>query len=273
MYFDGGQGGHITLATPTPRRLVPGGRRQPRRLRHLAAGPESWQCAGQRAGVVHDRRRRRSSIRQISWGPTRAPACLPIRSCPTPSSACGSSRTSRSLPNAPCTSTTVAPASMPPLSPRRRRSGSSRGLHHGLFPEQLAVLNPQAQAANVQVDFRPASGESPPPQRFSSARPAVSRWTSTHTCRTRTLPSASSRTGRSSSSARRTSRARRPGRHHLHGPDALTSCPKDHARPLLPLVASDAIRPYVALNMVATVDGRTAVGGSAKGIGTELDSG
>ena len=37
----------------------------------------------------------------------------------------------------------------------------------GSFEEQLAILNPQPQAAVVQVDFRPQSGDPPPPQRFS----------------------------------------------------------------------------------------------------------
>jgi hypothetical protein len=45
----------------------------------------------------------------------------------------------------------------------------------GSFEEQLAVLNPQAQAVNVQVDFRTESGDPPPPQRFSVA--ATSRFT------------------------------------------------------------------------------------------------
>jgi riboflavin-specific deaminase-like protein len=33
----------------------------------------------------------------------------------------------------------------------------------------------------------------------------------------------------------------------------------------------DAARPYLALNMIATVDGRAAVGGTAAGIGSDLD--
>jgi subtilisin family serine protease len=37
----------------------------------------------------------------------------------------------------------------------------------GSFEEQLAVLNPQGQPANVQIDYRPQSGEAPPPSRFS----------------------------------------------------------------------------------------------------------
>jgi hypothetical protein len=40
----------------------------------------------------------------------------------------------------------------------------------GSFEEQLNVLNPQAQPANVQVDFRPEGpGDPPPPERFSVA--------------------------------------------------------------------------------------------------------
>jgi len=39
----------------------------------------------------------------------------------------------------------------------------------------------------------------------------------------------------------------------------------------LPDVAADAPRPYLALNMIATVDGRAAVGGTAAGIGSDLD--
>jgi subtilisin family serine protease len=37
----------------------------------------------------------------------------------------------------------------------------------GSFQQQLALLNPQTQPVNVQVEFRTTSGESPPPQRFS----------------------------------------------------------------------------------------------------------
>jgi subtilisin family serine protease len=39
----------------------------------------------------------------------------------------------------------------------------------GSFEEQLNVLNPQNQAVNVQVDYRPEQGDPPPPQRFSVA--------------------------------------------------------------------------------------------------------
>jgi len=45
----------------------------------------------------------------------------------------------------------------------------------GSFQQQLAVLNPQTQVVNVLVEFRPAEGEPPPPQRFSMA--ATSRVT------------------------------------------------------------------------------------------------
>jgi subtilisin family serine protease len=37
----------------------------------------------------------------------------------------------------------------------------------GSFEEQLAVLNPQNQPVNVQVEFRPQDGDAPAPQRFS----------------------------------------------------------------------------------------------------------
>ena len=37
----------------------------------------------------------------------------------------------------------------------------------GSFEEQLAVLNPQNQPVNVQVEFRPQDGDPPAPQRFS----------------------------------------------------------------------------------------------------------
>jgi hypothetical protein len=37
----------------------------------------------------------------------------------------------------------------------------------GSFEEQLAVLNPQNQTVNVQVEFRPQEGDPPPPKRFS----------------------------------------------------------------------------------------------------------
>jgi subtilisin family serine protease len=37
----------------------------------------------------------------------------------------------------------------------------------GSFEEQLAVLNPQNQPVNVQVEFRPQEGDVPPPLRFS----------------------------------------------------------------------------------------------------------
>jgi len=41
------------------------------------------------------------------------------------------------------------------------------GATSGSFEEQLAVLNPQNQPANVQVDYRPEDGDAPPAQRFS----------------------------------------------------------------------------------------------------------
>jgi hypothetical protein len=41
------------------------------------------------------------------------------------------------------------------------------GSTSGSFEEQLAVLNPQNQQVNVQVDFRPQDGDAPPPLRFS----------------------------------------------------------------------------------------------------------
>ena len=43
------------------------------------------------------------------------------------------------------------------------------------FEEQLAILNPQNQPANVQVEYRPEEGDPPPPQRFGVA--ALSRLT------------------------------------------------------------------------------------------------
>jgi hypothetical protein len=45
----------------------------------------------------------------------------------------------------------------------------------GSFEEQLAVLNPQNQPVNVQVDYRPEEGDAPPAQRFSVG--ATSRMT------------------------------------------------------------------------------------------------
>ncbi|TME88417.1 MAG: hypothetical protein E6I52_29865 [Chloroflexi bacterium] len=45
----------------------------------------------------------------------------------------------------------------------------------GSFEEQLAVLNPQNQAVNVQVEYRPEEGDAPPPQRFGMG--AMSRLT------------------------------------------------------------------------------------------------
>ena len=44
-----------------------------------------------------------------------------------------------------------------------------------------------------------------------------------------------------------------------------------HPRPLLGDPAANRDRPYLALNMVATVDGRAALGGSAVGIGSAAD--
>jgi subtilisin family serine protease len=41
------------------------------------------------------------------------------------------------------------------------------GSTQGSFEEQLNVLNPQNQAANIQVDYRPEQGDPPPPQRFN----------------------------------------------------------------------------------------------------------
>jgi len=49
------------------------------------------------------------------------------------------------------------------------------GATSGSFEEQLAVLNPQNQAVNVQVEFKPQDGDAPAPQRFSVA--ATSRLT------------------------------------------------------------------------------------------------
>ena len=49
------------------------------------------------------------------------------------------------------------------------------GSTQGSFEEQLSVLNPQNQPANVQVDYRPEQGDPPPPQRFNV--PATSRLT------------------------------------------------------------------------------------------------
>jgi riboflavin-specific deaminase-like protein len=44
-----------------------------------------------------------------------------------------------------------------------------------------------------------------------------------------------------------------------------------HGEPLLPAVLPVRDRPYLAINMVATVDGRAAVDGSAVGIGSPAD--
>jgi riboflavin biosynthesis pyrimidine reductase len=44
-----------------------------------------------------------------------------------------------------------------------------------------------------------------------------------------------------------------------------------HGEPLLPLSPAGQDRPYLALNMVATVDGRAALNGSAVGIGSSID--
>src|SRR5215218_3299628 len=44
-----------------------------------------------------------------------------------------------------------------------------------------------------------------------------------------------------------------------------------HSRPLLGERVSSSDRPYLALNMVATVDGRASVNGSAVGIGSPAD--
>ncbi|MCA1645905.1 MAG: DUF5719 family protein [Chloroflexi bacterium] len=49
------------------------------------------------------------------------------------------------------------------------------GQTSGSFEEQLAVLNPQNQAVNVQVELRPEDGDPPPPRRFNVA--ATSRVT------------------------------------------------------------------------------------------------
>ncbi len=43
------------------------------------------------------------------------------------------------------------------------------GITAGSYEEQLAVLNPQTQAVNVQVEYRPQDGDVPAPQRFSIA--------------------------------------------------------------------------------------------------------
>ena len=41
------------------------------------------------------------------------------------------------------------------------------GSTSGSYEEQLSVLNPGAQAVNVQVEYRPENGDPPLPQRFS----------------------------------------------------------------------------------------------------------
>src|SRR5207245_2799221 len=45
----------------------------------------------------------------------------------------------------------------------------------GSFEEQLAVLNPQNQAVNVQVEYRPEEGDAPPPQRLGIGATADKR--------------------------------------------------------------------------------------------------
>jgi 5-amino-6-(5-phosphoribosylamino)uracil reductase len=47
--------------------------------------------------------------------------------------------------------------------------------------------------------------------------------------------------------------------------------PMVHGRPLLPEWPAERPRPYLALNMVTTVDGRAAIGGTAVGIGSAAD--
>jgi 2,5-diamino-6-(ribosylamino)-4(3H)-pyrimidinone 5'-phosphate reductase len=44
-----------------------------------------------------------------------------------------------------------------------------------------------------------------------------------------------------------------------------------HGQPLLPELLPDRVRPYLAINMVATVDGRASIDGSAVGIGSTAD--
>jgi len=44
-----------------------------------------------------------------------------------------------------------------------------------------------------------------------------------------------------------------------------------HGRPLLPELPAERSRPYLAVNMVTTVDGRAAIGGTAIGIGSAAD--
>ena len=270
MYFDNGQGGHDTLATVgAGQDVVPRRGRQPRRLRYVAADREPRHGAGDGQGLVHDRHRRRGHPAAV-----RA-AALAHQSVHRPAGArtrrtgCASIPTSRSSPNAPCTSTAAARATTPTaVAAPATEWFLPEGDTSGSFEEQLAVLNPQNQPVNVQVEFRPQDGDPPPPQRFSvGADLAHDAWTSIRACRTPTSPCTSSPTGRSWSSGSPTSPAPTGlGRDQLDRADALDDPPSAAARR-----AALGDRPYLALNMVATVDGRAALNGSAVGIGSAAD--
>jgi thermitase len=168
MYFDNGQGGHDTLATPVPGKTW-----------YLAAGAsrggfDTWL-------LIENPGNAPASVRVSFMTDTGAVISQPVFVLPhsrtslytdplVPNAAYGM-RVDSDEPivaeravyfdsgHAGYDSTAVAAPATEWFLPEGGTGGS--------FEEQLSVLNPQNQPVNVQVEFRTQDGETPPPQRFS----------------------------------------------------------------------------------------------------------
>ena len=176
MYFDSGQGGHDTLATPTPGRtwyLAAGNSRGGFDTWLLLENPGNSPATG-RVSFLTDAG---AVVTQPLFVPPHARVSL---------------FTDPLVPNA--VYGMRVEADQPIVVERAVYFGNGKagydaagvpapatewflpeGTTTGSFEEQLAVLNPQPQATAVQVDFRPQEGEAPPPLRFSVA--GMSRFT------------------------------------------------------------------------------------------------
>jgi hypothetical protein len=168
MYFDGGQGGHDTLATATPGKTW-----------YIAAGNsrggfDTWLLVENPGDAA-------ASARVSFLTDTGAVVTQPLFVLPH---ARLSLYTDPLVPNA--VYGMRIDADQPIVAERAVYFSDSKagyaaaavpapatewflpeGSTSGSFEEQLAVLNPQPQAAIVQVDFRPQNGDPPAPLRFS----------------------------------------------------------------------------------------------------------
>jgi hypothetical protein len=170
MYFDAGQGGHDTLATPAPAKtwyLAAGGSR---------AGFDTWL-------LLENPNNAPASVKVTFLTDTGAVAAQPLFVQPH---ARLSLYTDPLMPNA--VYGMRIDADQPIVAERAVYFSDGKagydaaavaspatewflpeGATTGSFEEQLAVLNPQSQPAVVQVDLRPQGGDALPPQRFSVA--------------------------------------------------------------------------------------------------------